>query len=120
MALKLAHSAYFYLGLKSQTRDSIARVLPYYSRSIPLYNYLYGMYAFGLTQTNQLDQAVAYARKGLDLNRHDAWASHAISHVNEYSCDYKTGIAFLESTESDWNVCNFLTSHNYWHLGKSP
>jgi hypothetical protein len=98
-------------------RDSIARVLPYYKSTIPLSNYLYGMHAFGLTQSNQLDYAEKEAHKGLYLNKHDTWAAHAINHVNEYRNNIETGIDFLLATESDWSICEHLANHNYWHLG---
>lgn len=36
-ALKMAHDSYFYLGYQAQIRDSIARVLPRWNESMPLY-----------------------------------------------------------------------------------
>ena len=55
MALKFAHDTYFYLGYQSQMRDSVARVLPFWKSSQPLFNYLHGMHSFGLIQTNYFD-----------------------------------------------------------------
>ena len=40
LALKFAHSSYFYLGNSKQMRDSVARVLPYWTKSTPYSNYL--------------------------------------------------------------------------------
>jgi tetratricopeptide (TPR) repeat protein len=40
LALKFAHSSYFYLGNSKQMRDSVARVLPYWTKSTPYNNYL--------------------------------------------------------------------------------
>ena len=40
-ALKFAHDSYFYLGYQDQMRDSIARVLPYWNETMPLYGYVY-------------------------------------------------------------------------------
>lgn len=117
LAIKFAHTTYFHLGYKWQMRDSIARVLPHYKSTIPLSNYLYGMHAFGLTQSGQLDKAEKSARKALYLNKHDTWATHAINHVNEYRNDTETGIKFLLDNEPDWSICEHLANHNYWHLG---
>jgi hypothetical protein len=36
-ALKFAHDSYFYLGYQDQMRDSIARVLPHWNDTMPLY-----------------------------------------------------------------------------------
>ena len=64
MAIKMAHTSYFYMGHKRELRDSIARVIPEWDKSTPLYGYLHGMYAFGLSQTQQLDLARVNALKG--------------------------------------------------------
>ena len=117
MALRFAHSTYFYLGQGVQMRDSVARVLPVWERKRPpLGNYLYGMHAFGLVESNRIDEARASALKGLQMMSGDAWAAHAMSHANEYSGDFEKGIEFLLSTEKDWSRCDLIASHNYWHL----
>ena len=41
LALKFAHDTYFYLGYGPQMRDSIARVLPEWNKSIPLYGFVF-------------------------------------------------------------------------------
>ena len=116
LALKFAHTAYFYMGSGKEISDSVARVIPLWSNSTPLYGYLHGMYAFGLTQINKLTQAESAARKALEINRRDTWATHAISHVNEYNGEHERGIQFLLETENDWSSCAHLVPHNYWHL----
>uniref|UniRef100_A0AAF5PYB3 Tetratricopeptide repeat protein 38 n=3 Tax=Wuchereria bancrofti TaxID=6293 RepID=A0AAF5PYB3_WUCBA len=115
LALKFAHDAYFYLGNKQCIRDSIARILPKWKSTTPCYSYLYGMYAFGLEECEQYEEAKKYAKKGLELNRHDAWATHALAHCMEMNGCVEEGIHFMESTESDWNKCSLLACHNYWH-----
>ena len=37
LAIKFSHDAYFYLGMQAQMRDSIARVMPYWKPTAPLY-----------------------------------------------------------------------------------
>lgn len=89
LAIKFAHDIHFYLGKQTEMRDSIARVLPSWNKAIPLYrfflfflfhsklrktskyltlcflscSYLYGMYAFGLVETNFYDQAELNAKR---------------------------------------------------------
>lgn len=63
-AIKFLHSIYFYMGDGKRSHQSIARVLPRWKTSTPLYSYLHGMYAFGLGQDNYLDQAEKVALKG--------------------------------------------------------
>jgi hypothetical protein len=117
MAVKMAHTSYFYLGFKRELRDSIARIIPLWSKSAPLYGYLHGMQAFGLTQTSQLEMARENAQKGLAINPFDTWSTHAMTHVNEYSSNFREGIQFLNDTQSDWLKCEHLIPHNFWHLG---
>lgn len=115
LAVKFAHDCYFYLGRQTEIRDSIARVLPDWSPKLPLYGYLMGMYSFGLCETSRYEQAEQCARKGLELNRQDAWSSHSLTHVLEMQGRFEEGITFLESTVKDWEPCNMLACHLNWH-----
>lgn len=115
LALKFAHDTYFYLGYQRQLRDSIARVLPLWKPSMPLYSYLHGMLAFGLCETNLYDEARKAAEEALRLNKNDAWATHALAHVYEMQADPDGGIAFMSRTMADWEPCGMLACHNFWH-----
>jgi hypothetical protein len=117
LAAYLAHWGYFYMGYKYQMRDSIAKILPKWRPSTPLYGYLYGMYAFGLTQSGELDKAAINALRGLELNKNDIWSTHALAHVYEYRSEADKGVKFLLDTENDWSRCDLLSTHNYWHMG---
>lgn len=92
MAIKFAHDAYFYLGYHPQMRDSVARVLPHWKPSMPLYSSLYGIYSFGLVQSSRFEQAKSAATEALEMDRNDAWATHSLCHYYEYSMDYESGI----------------------------
>jgi tetratricopeptide (TPR) repeat protein len=94
-ALKFLSSIYFYTGESRQLHESVARVIPLWKPSMPNYNYLFGMYSFGLAQDNWLDKAEVNARKALDMYGGDAWATHAMCHVNEYRSTFDAGIKFL-------------------------
>ncbi|RWS25566.1 Tetratricopeptide repeat protein 38-like protein, partial [Leptotrombidium deliense] len=92
-ALKMAQDSYFFLGLLPELKDSVARVAPVWeAKNIPLKSYLneittksyfYGMYAFGLEENHFYRKAESEARKGLQLNANDSWATHALAHVFE-------------------------------------
>ncbi|KAI1290173.1 Tetratricopeptide repeat protein 38 [Halotydeus destructor] len=115
-ALNMASTTYFFLGRQFELRDSVARVLPYWtSTAIPLKSYLHGMYAFGLCETNFYAKAEREALKGLEREPRDGWAAHALAHVYEMEGRADEGIAFMGKTENDWKICNHLASHNYWH-----
>lgn len=42
--------------------------------------------------------------QALELNRYDAWATHALAHVYEMTGQHEKGIQFMSSTETDWKV----------------
>uniref|UniRef100_A0A3Q3KE87 Tetratricopeptide repeat protein 38 n=1 Tax=Monopterus albus TaxID=43700 RepID=A0A3Q3KE87_MONAL len=115
LALKFAHDAYFYMGAQTQMRDSVARVLPHWKPHMPLFSYLKGLYSFGLLETHFYDQAEKVAMEGLALTPDDAWSVHSVAHVYEMKAEVDKGLKFMESREKDWQVCDVLASHNYWH-----
>ncbi|XP_018425895.1 PREDICTED: tetratricopeptide repeat protein 38 [Nanorana parkeri] len=115
LALKFAHDAYFYLGQQTQMRDSVARVLPFWTPKNPLTSYVRGMYSFGLLETNFYDQAFKVASEALAVERKDAWSVHTIAHVHEMRADIEKGLVFLQETEKNWKDGDMLACHNYWH-----
>jgi len=118
MTLKIALDTYFHVGNQNMLRDSVARVLPIWESSSshrPLKSYLHGMYAFGLGETNMVLRAEQQARLGLELNEHDAWATHALAHAIEYTGRISEGINFLEKTQNHWQQCDTLAPHINWH-----
>jgi len=60
---RLLHNGYYFLGANETMRDSVARILPEWPTSRPLYGYLLGMYAFGLCETKNFDKAAVMAHK---------------------------------------------------------
>ncbi|KAG7454285.1 hypothetical protein MATL_G00258000 [Megalops atlanticus] len=115
LALKFAHDGFFYLGYQTQMRDSVARVLPHWKPHMPLYSYLKGIYSFGLLETHFYDQAEKIAKEGLALTPDDAWSVHSVAHVHEMRAEVDKGLKFMETTEKDWEGCDMLACHNYWH-----
>ncbi|CAF4121526.1 unnamed protein product [Rotaria sordida] len=120
MTIRFVNDTYIYLGNRNMLRDSIARVLPIWESSSsssnrPLKSYLHGMYAFGLGETNMTERAEKEARRGLELNEHDAWATHALVHAMEYTGRTSNGSEFLEKTQQHWRKFDMIESHLDWH-----
>ena len=115
--LQAAHLLDFFRGDALNLRNRPARALPDWSESMPGYSYIHGLYAFGLEEMNQYDEAEHHGRKALELDRVDAWAVHAVVHVMEMQGRAGEGIQFLESRHADWAPENSLAHHNWWHLG---
>ncbi|XP_075458837.1 tetratricopeptide repeat protein 38 isoform X2 [Ascaphus truei] len=115
LALKFSQDTYFYLGYHTQMRDSVARVLPYWTPKIPFSSYVKGMYSFGLLETNFYDQALKVAYEALSVDEKDAWSVHTIAHVHEMKADLENGLAFMQTSETNWKGSDMLACHVYWH-----
>ena len=116
LALQVAHVGDFFLGSSTMLRDRVAQVLPEWDTSAPGYNYVLGMYAFGLEETGLYSRAEDMGRRALEINPVDAWCVHAVTHVMEMQGRIREGIDFLTSREQDWADNNGLAFHNWWHL----
>lgn len=116
LALRFCHDTYFYRGASQTIRDSVARVLPYWSESDPAYGYVLGQYAFGLEECSELRQAEKVAYQAIEINEEDGWAVHAIAHVLETESRQEEGISFLRNSQPAWSKAHALAAHNGWHL----
>ncbi|CAH3141306.1 unnamed protein product [Pocillopora meandrina] len=115
LALKMLSDYSTFYGPKERVRDSVARVFPHWKQDAPLYGYLFGLYAFGLEETNFYREAEKQARKGLELVPKDTGATHALAHVMEMEGRQDEGIKFMSETIENWKPCETLTCHNFWH-----
>jgi len=115
-ALQIVHQCDFFLGQSMMLRDRIARVLPYWSKDIPGYGYVLGMYAFGLEEMNDYRRAEDTGCRALEIERRDPWAVHAVAHVMEMEGRVADGIAFMMQRRQDWAPDNMFAYHNSWHL----
>jgi tetratricopeptide (TPR) repeat protein len=117
MSIKFLSDTYFYIGDRDMLRDSIARILPIWETSLdrPLKSYLYGMYAFGLGETNMIERAEKEARFALEINPHDGWATHALAHALEYAGEVSQGIDVLKKTHQYWEKSDIIKPHIDWH-----
>ncbi|XP_051016106.1 tetratricopeptide repeat protein 38-like [Acomys russatus] len=115
LALKFSHRTYFLLGNHEEMRDSVARVYPFWTPSIPFSSYVKGIYAFGLMETNFYDRAEKLAKEALSIEPTDAWSVHTMAHIHEMRAEVKDGMEFMQRTEGHWKDSNMLASHIYWH-----
>jgi tetratricopeptide (TPR) repeat protein len=116
LALQVAHVGDFFLGSSSMLRDRLAQVLPTWDTGTLGYGFVLGMYAFGLEETALYSRAEDIGRRALDVNRRDAWAVHAVTHVMEMQGRLRDGVEWLVTRENDWSVNNGFAFHNWWHL----
>ena len=116
LALQLAHVGDFFLGHSHLLRDRVARVLPHWSRDVPGYGFVEGMYAFGLEEAGDYAQAESRARTAVAMNKQDGWAVHAVAHVMEMQGRAHEGAAFLAEGVDGWAPNSMFAYHLWWHM----
>jgi hypothetical protein len=114
LALKVVQDLHFFLGHQAALRDVPGRVHAAWPPERPGWGWVQGIYAFGLEENAEYDEAEARARMALADDAGDVWAVHAMAHVHEMRDPPAAGIAFLERSAPDW-AASFFAPHNWWH-----
>lgn len=117
LALQVGHQCDFFLGQRDMLRDRVAWVLPHWNEEVPGFNFVLGMHAFGLEETNLFAEAEDAVQRALALEPRDPWTIHAQAHVYEMQGRLDEGVAFLRGRADDWAPDNMFAYHNWWHLG---
>ena len=116
VGIQFGHLLDFYRANRRNLRDRIARILPRWSKDLPGYPVLLGMYSFGLEETNDYAKAEAIGRQATELQPLDCWAHHAVAHVMEMQGRPEDGINWMVTREPHWSGDdNFFKVHNWWH-----
>lgn len=116
MAAKCAHEAYYLIGEMERMRVSVQNVLPAWNDTTPYYGYLLGMGAFGLEETGHYREAEDMGRKAVEIEPHDCWGVHAVAHVLQMEGRTQEGIAWLDTTNPNWETAVWLRGHLWWHM----
>jgi tetratricopeptide (TPR) repeat protein len=116
LALQYAHVSDFFLGYSHMLRDRIARALPLWHSGVPGYGFVKGMYAFGLEEAGDYEQAEVQGREAVALNRQDGWAVHAVTHVLEMQGRAREGAGFLAAGVDGWAPNSMFAYHLWWHM----
>ncbi|XP_050947128.1 uncharacterized protein LOC103489066 isoform X6 [Cucumis melo] len=112
-SLKRAQVLCFYLGSDDLSLALVEQVLPQNQEE----GFIYGMLAFSLLELGCMEEAEKAARRGLDIDKKDSWAQHALCHVLQYRCHFKEAVEFMEACSPSWRDCgSFMVTHNWWHV----
>ena len=116
LALQIGHQLDFFLGDVRKLRDRPARSLDAFAADDPRAAAVRGMYAFGLEECGQYDQAEVAGMTAIDVHPDDVWAIHAVVHTMEMRGLVDRGIRFLRDRVDNWGDRNLFAVHNWWHL----
>lgn len=115
LALMIGHQLDFFVGDAANLRDRVGRSLHAIDPVHPHRGFVLGMYAFGLEECGQYEQAEDHGLAALARNPVDVWAVHAVVHAHEMRGQVDRGLRFLRAREQDWAADNLFTVHNWWH-----
>lgn len=115
VALRLAHFSYFWRGEARAMRDSVLRTEPAWSSTVPGYGTWLAMAAFGQEECGEYGMAERSARRAVELDPADLWATHAVAHVLEMQGRPQEGVGFLAEQEAHWEGANNMAHHLAWH-----
>ena len=115
LALQAGQQVDFFTGDARLLRDRIARAFPAWSRQVPGYHAVLGMYAFGLEETGDYLNAERHGREAVALEPADGWAQHAVAHVLEMQGRREEGVRWMRGNPG-WQRDSFFAVHNWWHL----
>jgi len=73
------------------------------------------MYAFGLEEAGEYQQAEERGREAVALNGQDGWAVHAVTHVLEMQGRANEGAEFLAAGADGWVPNSMFAFHLWWH-----
>ena len=110
LVLQAAHIGCFYTGRQAELRDWPLQSLRAFGRGDDGRHAVLGMAAFGAEECGDYARAEALGREAVDLDPRDAWAVHAVAHVNEMRGDVKAGIPWLRDSAR-------LASDSVWPPG---
>ncbi len=97
LALRLLNDVSIATGEVRRFKDVVARVLPSYDKTSPMYPHVLGMFSFALEEAGERDKAKEVGREALRLCPTSTWSMHAMSHVNFELFETDEGISFLET-----------------------
>ena len=115
LALQWAHLFDFYRGDATSLRQRVARVLPEWDASDPLYPHVLALLAFGLEESNLYGEAEATGRRALEADPKSPWAVHAVAHVMEMQGRHEEGTQWLLRLRPQWSAGNGFSVHLGWH-----
>ncbi len=116
LALQNGHVGCFFTGRQSDLRDWPMQAMRAHRAGEEGWHAILGMAAFGLEECGDYARAEALGREAVDAEPQDAWAAHAVAHVNEMRGDADKGKGWLEGTAAGWSTDCGFAYHNWWHL----
>jgi tetratricopeptide (TPR) repeat protein len=115
MAVKLAHTIRFQVGLAEEMRRSIEAAALAWGDEVPGYGYVLGCRSFASGETGDLVGAARYGRAALARCPDDRWGAHAVAHVFEMRGEAAQGVDWLDDVLAADPSIDGFNRHLGWH-----
>lgn len=114
-AIALAQGELFWMGQLSKSLEISERVRDHWHQGVPGYAAYLGCRAFDLEEAGRFKEAENCGRESVDIDPQSIWAAHAVAHVLYMQGRFREGVEWLESQEMNWDECNQIKFHVWWH-----
>jgi hypothetical protein len=116
LALRLAHSCYFFLGRHRQLCEVIDAVEPQWSDDRPGFRFLLAMASFAHAESGDATRAETLGRRALAYEPGCPMGVHAVAHALAEAGRYREGAQWMRDQRAHWATKSRMRSHNAWHL----
>ena len=116
LALRLAHSCYFFLGKHRRLCEIIDAVEPQWRDDQPGFRLLLAMASFAYAESGDASRAEALGRRALAYEPGCPMGVHAVAHALAESNRYREGAQWMRDQRTHWATKSRMRTHNAWHL----
>jgi len=115
LALTFLQGELFWAGDMQRSAKSSHAIAIHWQTNTPDYAAFLASRAFDLEEINELDAAEVAGRKAIELDKHNIWAAHAVTHVLYMQNRADDGVSWLEGLNGNWEHANQMQFHLWWH-----
>jgi hypothetical protein len=116
LALRLAHSCYFFLGRHRRLCEVIDAVVPAWRDDRPGFRLLLAMASFAYAESGDARRAEALGRRALAYEPGCPMGVHAVAHALAESGRHREGAQWMRDQRAQWATKSRMRTHNAWHL----
>ncbi|MGI9205710.1 MAG: tetratricopeptide repeat protein [Woeseiaceae bacterium] len=114
LALQLVHLTHVLFGNVAGQRDVVGRVYRFWDESIDGFEFVLGLYAFGLEENREFKRAEQMAMRSLKMRADNPYAVHALCHTMDMQGRQAEGLQFMYDHCARWSESEFVV-HLWWH-----
>ncbi len=116
LALRLAQSCYFFLGLNTEMAHVAKRARAQWTTRDRPFAFVLAMNAFAHAETGEAHAAERLGRAALAIEPACPYGVHAVAHALWERGEHSRGAAWMRAQTAHWASGSRMLAHNAWHL----